>query len=44
MWKPDNNERMAATAWAVGAFLIKFATLGITASLPFYGVWAFVVA
>lgn len=44
VWFLSDNEKLSATIWATSTFLIKFALLGFTSSLPVYGVVAYVVA
>jgi len=43
-WFISDDEKMSAAIWALTSFIIKFAILGFTTSLPVYGIVAFVVA
>jgi hypothetical protein len=44
IWAVTGNEKWAAAAWASATFIIKLAVVGLTTSLPTYGILAFVIA
>lgn len=43
IWDATGNNKFAAAAWALSAFLIKLVILGVTSSIAYYGIVAFLL-